>query len=142
MMPLSPAPGRRRGYVLLISVIVIGAVASTIVASLMLLGITASKVGQSFRASTQALELAQACAEVALHSLRQSPSYAGDEVFALDTGVCEILTIGGAGNNSRLLCVEGRAGDATRRIEIVVKQLLPRTIIDTWSEVYAFTLCQ
>lgn len=133
---------RRPGYVLLISVIAIGALVSIIVASVLLLGITASRVGLSFRHAAQGLELAHACAEVALRSLRASPGYQGEETMALDTGVCEILSIGGSGNTNRLLCVEGRAGDTTRRIEIVIDQLLPATRISSWSETYAFTLCE
>lgn len=133
---------RRSGYVLLISVIAIGALVSIIVASVMLLGVTASRVGQSVRHASQALELAQGCAEVALRSLRASPGYQGEETLALDTGVCEILSVGGAGNSNRLLCVEGRAGETVRRLEIVIDQLLPATRISSWAETYAFTLCE
>ena len=131
----------REGYVLLIAVIAIGAVASIILSSLLLLGTSAGQVSHSVRRGAQAFAAAQGCAEYALLKLRESPSYSGNEMQALDAGTCEVLPIGGMGNNNRFICVEGVAGENTRRLEIVVRQILPQVRIDSYQEVADFSLC-
>ncbi len=85
---------------------------------------------------------AQACAEYALKELRKDPSYAGNDIMSLGTGSCEILPVGGIGNNNRLICTEGQVGDVFRRLEIVVRDVLPKVKISSWQEVSLFTLCQ
>ena len=144
MTPLSLVIGtqKKSGYVLLFSVIVIGSIASGIVASLLMLGTTASQVGATGEQATKAFALANGCMEYALQELRTSTNYAGNEIKTLSSGTCEILTIGGVGNNDRMICVEGKAGLVARRLEVAVSQVLPRTLIDSWQEVASFSLCE
>lgn len=132
----------RRGYILLLSILVIGAIGSVILSSLMLLGINASQVGMSIQQSGQALNYAQGCADYALLQLRNSLNFTGNEMLTYTNGTCEILTVGGVDNGNRILCTEGQAGDSIRRLEIIVSQVLPQTKISSWQETAAFTLCQ
>lgn len=134
--------GTREGYILLISILIIGAICSAIISSLLLLGINSSSVGISISQSGQALNLAQGCADYALLRLRSSLSFEGNEVLTYANGTCEILTIGGIDNTNRILCTEGQAGDSVRRLEIVVSQVLPQTKISSWQETAAFSLCR
>ena len=130
------------GYILLISILVIGAICSAILSSLMLLGINSSQLSHSIEESNKALALAQGCADYALLQLRTSPNYAGNEVLTYSNGTCELLAVGGSGNTNRLLCTEGQVGETIRRLEIVVNQILPQTKIYSWQEVANFSLCQ
>lgn len=132
----------RQGYILLITILIIGAIASAILSSLLLLGISANHVSLSVLQANQSLSIAQGCAEYGLLKLRQSPAYAGNEFVTVGANACEILPIGGIGNNNRVLCVEGKVGDAVRRLEIAVSQVLPQTKIFSWQEVSVFSLCQ
>lgn len=132
----------RSGFILLITILIIGAIASAILSSLLLLGISANQVSLSVQQSQQALATAQACAEYALLQLRESPSYAGNEFLALGNDRCEVLPVGGIGNNNRAVCTEGTSGDAIRRLEIAVSQVLPQTKVYSWQEVAVFTLCE
>ncbi len=132
----------RNGYILLITVLIIGAIASAVLSSLLMLGISLNQVSLSVLQSNQSLATAQGCAEYGLMKLRQSPSYAGNELVMIDTNQCKILPIKGIGNNNRVLCVEGKVGDSVRRIEIVISRVLPLTSINSWQEVYVFALCQ
>lgn len=132
----------RSGYILLITILVIGAVASAILSSLMILGISANQVSLSVLQANQSLANAQACAEYGLMKLRQSPSYAGNEFITIGTDQCEILTVGGIGNNNRVICAEGKVGDSVRRLEVVINQVLPQTKIYSWQEVAVFSLCE
>lgn len=133
---------RHPGYTLLFSVIAIGTIASTVVASLLMLSTTASQVGISNEQGVEAFALAHGCMEYALEALRTSTNYTGNETKTLSTGVCEILTVGGTGNNNRMICTEGRSGNVTRRLEVIVRRVLPTTLIDSWQEVSTFTICQ
>lgn len=132
----------RSGYILLITILVIGAVASAILSSLMILGISANQVSFSVVQANQSLANAQACAEYGLMKLRQSPSYAGNEFITIGTDQCEILPVGGIGNNNRVVCAEGKVGDSVRRLEVVINQVLPQTKIYSWQEVAVFSLCE
>lgn len=146
MRRLSSMIGKRShatkdGYILLISVLIVGAISSAILSSVLLLGISMNQVSLSVLQANQALALAQGCAEYGLLHLRQSPSYAGNEFLTIGGQQCEILPIGGIGNNNRVLCTEGVMGDSVRRLEIVINSVLPRTTIYSWQEVSVFTLC-
>ncbi len=133
--------GTKPGYILLISILIIGAVCSVILSSLLLLGTNASHVSVSVQQSDEALQLAQGCADYGLRQLRNSLSYGGNEVLSYRHGTCELRSIGGIGNTNRLLCSEGQVGDTVRRLEIVVNQVLPKTKIFSWQEVSFFSLC-
>lgn len=132
----------RSGYILLITILVIGAVASAILSSLMILGISANQVSFAVLQANQSLANAQACAEYGLMKLRESPSYAGNEFITVGGDQCELLSVGGIGNNNRVLCAEGKIGDSVRRLEVVINQVLPQTKIYSWQEVAVFSLCE
>ncbi len=131
----------RPGYIFLLSVLSIGAIASATTISMILLGLAAQQNGATVVETTQAWEYAQSCVERSLHSLRQDPSYIGEQTITFARGTCQIYSIGGAENVERTICVLGRSGDSVRRVEVKVKRLLPITMIDTWRETDAFTLC-
>ena len=135
------ASEQRPGFILLITVVIIGAIASAILASLLLLGTSASQVSFSVYQAAQAKAHAEACTEYALQKLRDNPSYSGNETKTLSEGTCDILTVGGIGNENRTLCVEGGAGDSVRRIQIIIERLLPSIRIGSFEEVAVFTLC-
>lgn len=136
-----PPPRARGGYIFLISVLVIGAIASTTAMSLLLLGLASELTGLSVTQSAQAYELASTCAERAIRSLRLDPAYAGNDTLSLTGGTCSIGNIGGAGNESRTICVSGFNADITRRLEIRLTRLYPSVKPAAWREVDAFTLC-
>lgn len=140
MTPTSQSPG----YILLISILIIGTIASAVVVSLMLLGTGAARTGFAIEQSAKAIALSQACSEYALLKLRTNPAYGGDEIVTtfVGGGACEILTTGGAGNNNRILCTEAVVGTVSRRMEIIVQQLLPKTLVYSWQEVPYFSLCE
>lgn len=138
MMHLSSS---RDGYIFLVSVLVIGVIASATATSLLLLGWAAEQNGQLVVESSRAFEYAQTCAERAIRSLKIDTGYGGDQVIDFEWGACEVHAVGGNGNTRRTLCIEGRSGDNVRRMEIYIERLFPSTIVTSWAEVSAFTLC-
>lgn len=133
---------RQSGYILLLSILIIGVICSAILSSTLLIGANTAQVTLVVQHSSQALSLAQGCAEYAMHRLRTSLMYAGSEILTYPTGSCEVLTIGGVGNTNRFICTESDVNNVVRRMEIVVKQILPQTTIYSWQEVALFTLCE
>lgn len=134
-------PASRPGYVFLLTVLVTGVIATTSALSLMLLAWAAEQNGFLFWESTQSFEYAQACAERTLRTLRSDLSYAGGETVSFDRGTCTVRPLGGAGNNDRAVCVEAAVGASLRRLEVVVSQVRPTTLVTSWEEVGSFTHC-
>lgn len=129
------------GYVFLITVLVIGSIASATAASLMLLGWAAEQNGKLVVDSAQAYEYAQTCAERALRALRLDLAYIGNESVTFAQGSCDIRRIWGKGNENRKMCITGYSGDSVRRVQIDVLSLYPSVRIKSWQEVSSFTFC-
>ena len=134
-------PTSRSGYIFLLSVLFVSAVAVSVLGSYLLLSIASMENGVTFEASTQALENAQTCAERGLMALFLDSGYMGNESVTLADGTCEILKVGGFGNENRTLCTEGIFGAHTRRMEIVVQSILPSIEVYSWQEVATITSC-
>ncbi|MDD5041081.1 MAG: hypothetical protein PHX87_00155 [Candidatus Peribacteraceae bacterium] len=131
----------RPGYIFLLSVIMVGAIAVATLSSLLMIGVGSMQIGFTVRQSEQARSLSQTCVERALRSLWEDTAYAGNEEFTFDEGVCDILRIGGSGNENRSVCAEGRVGPTVRRYEILLDRVLPSIQVATWREVDQFTVC-
>jgi hypothetical protein len=131
----------RGGYVFLISVLFVGAIAMSTAATLVVLGVGSMKSSIATMQSMQAMHNAETCVERALKSLRASSSYAGDETLTLASGTCVLLSIGGSGNLNRTICAKGIVGNIVRRVEVQVAELRPAGEINSWQEVADFHLC-
>lgn len=130
----------QNGYIFLVSVIVIGAIAVASTLSLLLLGWAAEQNGQTHVRTNQALELANTCADRALMGLRDSVTYAGNQDVVLAYGTCKIYPAVGA-NNKRTICVEGTDTNTTRRLHITLSAIFPTVTVSKWDEVGCFTDC-
>jgi len=119
----------------------IGAIALATLSSLLMIGIGSMQIGFTVRQSEQARSLAQTCAERGLRSLWEDTGYVGTEALNFDEGECDILRIGGSGNENRSLCAEGRVGPTVRRYEILLGRVLPSIEVSAWREVEQFTAC-
>lgn len=131
----------RPGYIFLITILVIGVIATATASSLLLLGWAAEQNGYLMQQSAQAFENAQTCAERALRELRRDLNYSGNRTFTLTRGTCQISRIGGSGNEKRTLCVTGASGDTNRKMEVYIDRLYPGVTIRSWEEVASFSLC-
>jgi|GEM_PF-1411053 len=131
----------RSGYIFLFSVIMIGAISLATLGSLLLIGIGSLQIGATVEQSEQARSLAQTCTERALRSLWEDATYVGNENIPLPEGECDILPVGGSGNENRAVCTEGRVGFTVRRYEILLKRILPSTQVYSWREVEQFAAC-
>src|SRR5437868_4449058 len=96
--------GERGGYILLITILIVGAIATAIVTTLLFLGASSTTVSIAVQQSSQAIGNAQACADYALLQLRTNPQFEGNLSLNFDNGTCDILSIGGMGNSNRFVC--------------------------------------
>ena len=146
----------RNGYILLISVLVIGVMASASAIAILLLGLGIERNAYSMQISTQAYANAWSCAEYAILELQADIDYQGNEEreilygyddkqggISYDTTNCLIYPINGADNEDRVICTEGTFGNfTTRRLEIHIDRVRPSTAIDSWEEVSRILNCE
>lgn len=135
------ASSSRPGYAFLVTVLVIGVIATATATSLMLLGWAAEQNGLLVSQSAQAEANARSCVERTLRRLRIEPTYAGNETWTLERGTCVVHAVAGDGINDRRVCVEGKHGKSTRRFQMNVAELFPNVKASSFSEVVEFSLC-
>lgn len=129
---------RESGYVALIAMLVIGAVASTIAGSLLLLGLGSSRSSFAEERSNHAKALANACSEEALQQIRDNTNYSASNVtITLGQGSCTYSVIVNAGEN-RTINSSGTVGSITRKVKVTVTAINPKIIVSPWEEVSDF----
>lgn len=132
-----PKINNKKGVTTLVAILVVGAIASAVAISLVLLGISATKNSLAIQQSFQAKALADACAEYALQQIRNSVPYTGSGSLTLGQGTCN-YTVTSQGGQNRTVTVYGTVGTIVRKVKITVSQINPRIIIATWQEVADF----
>ena len=145
----------RDGYVLLLTVLVVGSVASAASAAIILLGLGIERTSFSMQLSSQAMNSAWTCMENAIATLQADLDYEGnhdrsfvygyddgDGGIAYDLATCRIYPIDGTNNEDRTICAEGTFGDfTTRRFEAHLSRVMPSAVVDWWDEVDSITRC-
>jgi len=131
----------RAGFVMLLTVLVVGAIAAASAAALLLLGLSIERNSYAIQLSAQAMAGAWSCAEFALAQLQENIDYSGNRphFITLEDSTeqeCHIYPLNGDGNFDRILCTESTAGDFTqRRLHIRISRVWPTTTIESWKEV-------
>ena len=126
----------KNGYITVISVVIIGSIATAVAISLLAGGTDAMKNSQTAIHLAQARSLADACAEEALENIRES-LYTGTFSLSLPTGICE-ATVTSSGPADFNIDSLGSSSDAIRKIQVVVDQTDPKVNIWSWQEVADF----
>lgn len=122
-----------RGFVTLISVLILGAVGAAIVVSLLQLGLASSRTSFAAEQSLQARGLADACGEEALDTIRGNASFTGTTNVTLSSGTCS-YTVTNTGGTTRNVATVGTVGTVVRRVAIIVTTVSPVTLT-SWQEV-------
>lgn len=127
----------QRGYIALISVLIIGAVGMAITVSLLVLGIGNARTSFALVQSSQAKALAGACAEEALQEIRDNTAYTGSQTSSIGQGLCT-YTVTDQGQQNRRVEASGSVDATIRKIEINITNINPAIEIDSWEEVDSF----
>jgi hypothetical protein len=126
------------GYVLLLSVLVVGAIGATVAVSLLVLGVISSKTTLAAQQSVQARALADTCAHEAIERLSRDDTYPAGDTITLSTGTCTVDALDGTGTTNRTVQTTGEVGTVTRRVEVTIGDLDFPMVVDSWEEVGDF----
>jgi hypothetical protein len=125
------------GYVLLTSVIILGAVGVVVAASLLLGGSSATKTSLLAQQSAIASVYAENCSELALDRIRSDASYSGTTTINFPDGMCSyVVTTTSA--TTRDVNATGIVGSISRKHKVVIGNLGPPITITSWKDVADF----
>lgn len=127
----------KNGYVVLITVLLVGAVGLSIAISIILLGLGQARSGATTDQLNQARAAANTCAEEGLQQIRDLDSYTGTGNLSLDNGTCEYTVIDQGGDN-REIRASGTVGQIERKIKVTTDSISPTINIVSWQELSDF----
>lgn len=93
---------KQNGYIILLSVMLIGAVSVTIAVSLLAMGIGSGQSSLSLQRSKQAKAMAQSCMDEALYNIYQNNSYTGTASTTIAGLTCNFTVTNTGGSNRRV----------------------------------------
>lgn len=123
-----------RGFIVLMSTLIAGAIGIAITASIILLGLSSSRSSFTFVQHRQAYWAANGCVEEALGAIRDTTSYVGGDSFSIGQGTCTYI-VTDTGGETRTISAEGIVGNVYSRLFVVVADINPEIIITSWQEV-------
>lgn len=126
-----------KGFITLISVLIVGSVGMAIAISLLLLGLDSSRTSFAIEQSNQAKMLANACAEEALEQIRDSTSYTGNGNLSLGQGAC-VYTVTSQGGQNRTITASGTVGTTLRKVQVIINTINPLIGVVSWQELSDF----
>ena len=128
---------KRKGFVALISVMIIGAIGLLIVLYLASMGMGATQTSFVLEQSNKAKYFAESCAEEALLMIREDESFQGMDTISFEYGDCsyEVINLGG---DQRLINTQGTAENTIRRERIEVSEIGEKIILNSWDEIAEF----
>ena len=125
------------GYITLISVLIVGAVAIAITTSMLLLGLGSSRTSFALEHGYQAKALANLCVEEALQQMRDFTPFSGTNNLSAGQGICT-YTVTNTGGQNRLITAQGTVGTIVRKISINVNTINPKINGVSWQGVADF----
>jgi hypothetical protein len=125
------------GYLILLSVMIIGAVSLAIVASMLLSGLGTSRTSFANQQSVQAKALANACVNEALQQIRDNTAFIGFASLSLGQGDCGYL-VTNTGGEKRDIQASSTVAAIIRKTQVTITQINPSITIASWQEVADF----
>lgn len=127
----------KNGFVMLISVLVIGAIAVSATLYLILSGLNLSQNSFALEQSNIAKSLANSCAETALNKIEMCSSTVGSFELLFDGKKCNYDIID-SGESEKTIESSAIEQDIFRKVKIVVDLNLSSFGISSWQEVASF----
>lgn len=123
-----------KGYVALVSVLIVGAIGVVVVTGVILLGLSAGRTSFTTQQSFQAKALADACIEEALQQIKDSIPFSGNGTLTLGQGSCA-YTVTNNGAQNRSVVSVGTVGTVVRRVNVTLDKISPSINITSWQEI-------
>ena len=127
----------RKGYIALISVILISAIGLSIMLSVIAAGVDASKTDFSLQQSGAARSIASSCAEEALQVILETAATSSNGNLTVASGTCSYLITSTNGQNITISST-GVLGTVTSKIKVVIASTSPSVTLSSWEEVADF----
>lgn len=124
----------QRGYVALLSVLIVGAVVTAVSATLLLSGTDASRSTLIDQQSVQARNLADGCGEEALQLIQTTTAYTGSGTLTLSAGTCN-YTVTSTGASTRTIDANSTVNNVVRKIKVYVTINSASLSITSWQDV-------
>ena len=128
---------KQSGYVIIISVLIVGAVGLVITVVLALLSSDFYRTSFSLEQSNQDKAISNACVETALQVIRTDNYYFGTDTVTLGEGSCDYLVIDTGGETREIQSI-GTVDNLIRKVKVTVSAINPEIIISSWQEVADF----
>lgn len=125
---------RQDGYVALIAVLVAGAASLAIALTLLTNGADSQQATLVTQQSAQARGLANACAEEALQTMRETITFTGTNSLTMGQGSCT-YTVTNTGGNNRTITTVGTVNNVVQKLEVHVTITTLSISIISWQEV-------
>ena len=126
-----------KGYVALITTLVVGSLAMSITVGMLSIGITQTQTAGVKYDAVRAGALADACVEYALQEIRNNTNFNGNGTETFSIGSCTYDVILGGGE-SRTIESTGAVNNAIRRVAVTLDQITPDLNITRWVYVDSF----
>lgn len=126
----------KRGYIALMSVILMGALGVAVMISVISQGITSSKTELSLQQSGQARVLATACVEEALQIILETATTSRTANLTLGTGSCTYSITKPA--SSVIINSTGNYGTLVKRVQVILSTSSPSIVLSSWQDVSDF----
>jgi hypothetical protein len=123
-----------RGYVALLTVLIVGAVATSIALVLLTSGADSQRATLVEQQSKQARGLAVACTEEALQQIHDNIAFSGTNSLTLGQGGCT-YTVTVATTTTRNIVVSATVGSVVRKIQATSTINVSTISITSWQEV-------
>lgn len=127
----------KRGYIALLSVIVVGAVGAAVMLSVMLSGVATSRTDFAIQQSGSAKVLASSCGEEALQKILETGTTSSSAVIVIGSSTCS-YTITSTGGQNITIQATGIMGTLVSKVKIVVATTTPTILLSSWQEVGDF----
>ncbi|MBI2577955.1 MAG: hypothetical protein HYV77_03940 [Candidatus Wildermuthbacteria bacterium] len=127
----------QKGYAMLITALILGAIAASFSISLLAMSLNSSKSTFLLERSALAKGYADACAEQALMRIAQSNSFSGGANLSFGRGNC-LYEVIHTGAKEREVNASGIVESITRRVQVQVSKINPEVTVDAWKEVSDF----
>jgi len=126
------AINNKKGYISLMSTLVIGAVVSVVTISILWISAVSAQNSVIRGNGIQARALADACAEYALQQIRDSSSFSGSGNITLDGNTCS-YSVSTGGGGSRTISTTGTVDQSAIDLVVLVDAITPAINITAWT---------
>ena len=126
-----------KGYIALLSVVVLGIVGTSIMLSVILSGIGSLKTNIVLEQSSQAKSVSTSCGEEALQKILETGTTSSIGSLAIASGTCS-YSITNTGGAAITIQATGVVSSVTSKIRVIIATTTPSIVLSSWEEVADF----